>query len=350
MTDAARLASDDAAWDAWVAATPPSFHLQQTGWARAKAPNGWRPVRVVADGGSGPIGAQVLVRRLGPGPFSLGYAPRGPVATTWDAASVAAFTDALRRTARAHRLTHVTVDPGTDDPAVPAALRAAGWRPADAVQHGRSRVVDTTIGEAALWAGLRSKWRQYVTRAQRAGVEVAEGTRADLPAFHAILAATAVRTGFFHRTLGAYEAAWDAFAPEGAVRLLVARLDGIPVAALFIVRCGPRVAEPYGGMTDAGAASRANYLLKWEAIRHAAAEGAACYDMWGIAHAGIAQFKEGFGGREVVYPGAFDLVTMPLVRDAIGAARRTRVRIARRRLGAGSAEAVAGDPSGGGGG
>jgi len=85
------LRRDDAAWDAFVSGSPFGFHTQLSPWARVKAANGWSAVRVVADGGSGPIGAQVLVRRVGPGPFALGYAPRGPVATTWDEGSLPAF-------------------------------------------------------------------------------------------------------------------------------------------------------------------------------------------------------------------------------------------------------------------
>jgi lipid II:glycine glycyltransferase (peptidoglycan interpeptide bridge formation enzyme) len=333
MTDLATLRRDPAAWDAFVAGSRTAFHLQQTPWAASKRPNGWTSVRVVADGGSGPIGALVLMRRLGPGPFAVGYVPRGPVATAWDEPSIAAFTAALRKAARRHRLTHVTADPGTEDVAVATLLRDAGWKDADAVQHDRSRVVDLVPGEAACWSALRSKWRQYVTKATRAGVAVVEGDRADLPAFHAILADTARRTGFFHRTLASYEAVWDAFRPSGAARLLLARTaGGDPVAALFLVRCGGRVSEPYGGMTDAGAESRASYLLKWEAIRRSIEEGAEVYDMWGLAHPGIEQFKAGFGGHEVRYIGAFDLITLPLVRDVMVHGRRLWVRGARRFL------------------
>jgi len=327
----AELRRDDAAWDAFVAASSTPFHLQQAPWAVSKRPNGWSAARVVADGGSGPIGAQVLIRKLGPGPFAVGYIPRGPIATTWDEPSLAAFTIALRKAAKRLRLTHITVDPGTQDIAVAALLRHTGWKDADAVQHDRSRVVDLTPGEAAVWGGLRSKWRQYVGKATRSGVVVVEGDRADLPAFHAILADTAQRTGFFHRSLASYEAVWDAYRPSGAARLLLARTaGGEAVAALFLVRCGGRMSEPYGGMTDAGAESRANYLLKWEAFRRSIADGAAVYDMWGLAHPGIEQFKAGFGGHEVRYIGAFDLVTLPLLRDVMVHGRRSWVRGARR--------------------
>jgi lipid II:glycine glycyltransferase (peptidoglycan interpeptide bridge formation enzyme) len=127
---------------------------------------------------------------------------------------------------------------------------------------------------------------------------------------------------------------WNAYRPDGLARLLIARLpDSEPAAALFLVRCGTRVVEPYGGMTQAGAASRANYLLKWEAIRSSRDAGAATYDLWGLAHPGIAHFKTGFGGREVRYIGSWDLVLDGVGRAVYGVAQRGRVWVARRRHG-----------------
>jgi lipid II:glycine glycyltransferase (peptidoglycan interpeptide bridge formation enzyme) len=86
-------------------------------------------------------------------------------------------------------------------------------------------------------------------------------------------------------------------------------------------------------MTSAGADMRANYLLKWEAIRSSRERGARIYDMWGMAHPGIEQFKRGFGGREVRYIGAWDLVRTPAVRGMLLLGQRLRVAIARRRSG-----------------
>ena len=61
---------------------------------------------------------------------------------------------------------------------------------------------------------------------------------------------------------------------------------------------------------------------------------------------GIAHFKTGFGGREIAYVGAWDLVLDPLGRRTYAVAQRTRVRMARLRhglRGAGSASGYAGD-------
>jgi lipid II:glycine glycyltransferase (peptidoglycan interpeptide bridge formation enzyme) len=86
-------------------------------------------------------------------------------------------------------------------------------------------------------------------------------------------------------------------------------------------------------MTQAGAESRANYLLKWEAIRSSREQGATSYDLWGLATGGIAHFKTGFGGREVRYIGAWDLVLDQLGRTVYEGAGRARVWWTRRRHG-----------------
>lgn len=328
-----------AAWDALVEANPRGSYLQLSGWARVKAVNGWAARRVLAPDGDG--GAQVLLRRPGPLPWAFGYAPRGPVLGRWDDEGVRAFTEAARSGLAGGRASHLRIDPeiergaGPDEAgAVAGALRRAGWREAPPIQPVSTRLIDLAADEAALWGDLRKKWRQYVNRARSGGVRVVEAGPERFDEFYAVYRETAARAGFLIRAQSAYRDVWDAFAPDGRARLLFADLSGGEAAAvLFLVRCGGRVVEPYGGMTPAGAETRANYLLKWEAIRSSRESGAASYDMWGLAHPGIAHFKTGFGGREVRYLGAWDLVLDRLGRAAFSLAVRSRVRVERARHG-----------------
>lgn len=350
---------DSDAWDAFVQAANPGSYLQLAPWARVKHTNGWTSTRIGTDlpapslpgaaaatGARVGIGAQILLRRPRPLPWAFAYAPRGPVTSAWGPELVAPFTEAVRSRlpAVAGRVSHLRIDPevefdGPDDAggSLRGAFVAAGWRPAPAIQPASTRLIDLRADEAVLWGDLRKKWRQYVNRARTDGVTVEDADGDALGIFYAIYRETAARAGFLIRTEAAYRDVWNAYRPGGLARLLIARLpDGEPVAALLLVRCGGRVVEPYGGMTRAGAESRANYLLKWEAIRSSREAGAATYDLWGLAHPGIAHFKTGFGGREVRYVGAWDLVLDRVGRVVYGVAQRGRVWVARRRFGLGA--------------
>ena len=329
-------------WDAFVETSDPGSYLQLSPWARVKAVNGWQAARIGDDSGP-PIGAQVLVRRPRPLPWGFAYAPRGPVAERWDADAIGRFTaDArMRLPRRLGRISHLRIDPEIErDGALDEggslreALLAAGWRPAAPIQPESTRIIDLRADETALWGDLRKKWRQYVNAARRGGYRVVDAESDRLPEFHAIYRETAARAGFLIRTEQAYRDVWEAYRPGGRARLLFAEdKDGVPQATLFLIRSGPRIVEPYGGMTGPGAEARANYLLKWEAIRSSKELGATSYDLWGLATPGIAHFKIGFGGREVRYVGAWDLVLDGLGRGTIEIAQRARVWIERRRHG-----------------
>ena len=158
---------------------------------------------------------------------------------------------------------------------------------------------------------------------------VVAGTEADLGRFHELLRETARRTGMRTRSEASLRVLWAGIAARGDGRLLFA-VDpaGQTLAGLLVVRCGDRFVELYGGMSAAGGPTRANYLLKWEAIRRARDEDGGSYDLWGVVNPGIAHFKAGFGGRLVEYAGAFELplarVGAPVVRFAL--ALRDRIR------------------------
>lgn len=344
---AAFRVTDRDAWNAFVEHAPFRSFPQLWEWGELREPSGWRPIRfAVGERPDQPLaGAQVLIRKVPLVGWRLGYAPRGPIGQLDDPATRDALVAALRDLATTERIATLKVDPeATADDPFGAALLATPWRKAAKVQPPRTRVIDLAPDEETLLAALRQKHRQYVHKAERAGVLVeqvdatADATTA-LADFYRIYRRTAERAGFVIRVPDYYERVWRLFAPGGHARLFFATLEGERVATLFHFTCGDRAAEAYGGMTDAGATSRANYLLKWEAIHAFRAEGFAIYDLWGIATGGIAQFKEGFGGRQVAYVGARDLPLHPLpdaalrlLLPAYSIAQRARLRLSGHRL------------------
>ena len=343
--------TDRDAWNAFVEYAPYRSFPQLWEWGELRAGFGWDPLRIAVgdDPARPPLAvAQVLLRRVPGLGWRLAYVPRGPVGHLDEPAGRDALFAALRSLARTERVVTLKADPeAAPDSPYGTALLAAPWRAAAKVQPPRTRLIELAPAEDELLAGLRKKHRQYVHKAERAGITVErfdgsthEATaRQALDDFYRIYSHTAERAGFVARARRYYDRVWELFAPSGHARVAFATRGGERLATLFHFTCGDRAAEAFGGMTDAGADARANYLLKWASIIGFKDEGFAVYDLWGLATGGIAQFKEGFGGRQVDYVGARDLplrraedAALRLALPAYGMAQRARLRLMGRHL------------------
>jgi lipid II:glycine glycyltransferase (peptidoglycan interpeptide bridge formation enzyme) len=261
------MAPELSAWDAFVARSNPGSYLQTSAWAEVKAPNGWKPMRLMGSAiigcglrgdrigalpaGRGEIaacrrgrreraakcafGVQLLVRKPRLFPWAFAYAPRGPVFECWSPATLEAFTAGLRRRrsrsgphlARSHRAgdrAQRTRRIRTASSATPCGR--CGWRTGTPIQPPRTRQVDLRPDESALWGDLRKKWRQYVNKARKGEVRVVDATVERLPEFYSIYRETARRAGFVIRTYESYLGVWQAFARLGMARLLMAEGAG----------------------------------------------------------------------------------------------------------------------------
>jgi lipid II:glycine glycyltransferase (peptidoglycan interpeptide bridge formation enzyme) len=317
-----RLRDDPAAWDAFVAGAELGHFIQLTAWAEILAPRGWLPIRIVVDSPDGPIGAQVMVRRMGFLPWAYAYAWRGPIATTYSAAAVEAFTTAVREEAGRGRWSHLFIDPelpaGGD---VADRLLRAGWRRTRWIQPSRTRVVDLRQSEKELWSGLDGTGRNLVNKSRKLGVTVAVEDEAGLADFERLHDATVARLGIRRRDV---VAAYHAFAARDGARLLIERDDsGTAVAGVLDVTCGDRTYELYNGSIREGpAASVVNYQIHWQAMVESRERGSASYDFFGTDLKNLATFKAHFGGEERAFEGGFELVTSPVGRLAQRVLRR----------------------------
>jgi len=350
------------AWDNFVAFHPDGHILQTSAWGALKAQFGWADERVgLVRGGELVAGAQVLYRRLPAGMGCLAYVPKGPLVDWADDEQLAALLAALDHTARSRGAIALTLEPDLpDEPAHRERLRALGFRPAPfgSLQPRRTIVVDISPDEEAILAAMKSKTRYNVRLAARKGVTVREASEADLPAFHALMGATAARDRFGVHTPAYYEAAYRLFVRRGWARLLLAEVEsppsvppnpstsrfgrrlsgglragfggeGEPVAALMVFALPPRAWYFYGASGDVHREKMPTYLLQWEAMRWAKSVGCATYDLWGVPDEdearleaeftqrrdglwGVYRFKRGFGGHLVRSVGAWDRVYAPL--------------------------------------
>jgi lipid II:glycine glycyltransferase (peptidoglycan interpeptide bridge formation enzyme) len=109
------------------------------------------------------------------------------------------------------------------------------------------------------------------------------------------------------------------------------------VAAAMLVVEGERSFYLFSGSRREAAGEPklyASYALQWAMMRHARERGARLHDLWGVAPAnagadhawhGVGLFKKGFGGREVVWAGSWDIVVDPALyrlRETVAGLRR----------------------------
>lgn len=165
--------------------------------------------------------------------------------------------------------------------------------------------------------GMNQLWRRNIKKADKAGVEVARGERADLKAFHDLYVHTAERDRFTPRPLSYFETMVDALGAEDPdrIQLWLARHEGDLVAATIAIRVGTHAWYSYGASSTEKREVRGSNAVQWAMMRHALAAGAHVYDLRGITetldaddpHVGLIQFKVGTGGEAVEYAGEWDL-------------------------------------------
>ena len=276
--------------------------LQSAGWGELKAVTGWNVRRFVLDGGV----AQVLLKPLPLG-LSVAYAPRGPlVAPEQLADAIAALRVALAR----ERCASLLCDPeAPDDPAIRASLARTGVSASPVfVQPRRTLLMDLSKGDEELFAAMRKKTRQYIHKAERAGV-VTEESR-DVDRFMKVLSAVGQRDRFAIRSREYFQTLLSAFGDRAL--LMFARLGDEDAGAMLLVRMADRAWELYGGWSGAHAEARPFYLLKWRAMLRMRQLGVRRYDMYGLADsaddplAGVENFKLGYGGEVVEWIGALE--------------------------------------------
>lgn len=289
-------------WDKYVQINN-GHPLQLWGWGEVKSKHGWKAHRLVVSEHPW-AGAQVLIRPL-PKPFGcLAYIPRGPVGQ-WSEAEYAVLADYVKTTFRPVML---TMEPATEKLEMPKA-----WlHSSQTILLPRTVLLKLERSEEELLQGMSKKTRQYIRKSEKDGVTVRRAvTDGDIAKCLAIYHDTAKRAGFALHDDDYYLDVWRELGEASPV--YVAEHEGQVVSFLWLVASDEIAFELYGGVTDAGQAVRANYVLKWQAICDLRESGVKHYDLNGLLNDGISSFKLSFSnGQETQLSGTFDAPLSPL--------------------------------------
>ncbi len=298
----------------------PSPLLQTWGWGEVQSRAGWAVERV---GLAGRAMASVQLRGLGR--VREAYVPRGPVPASPEA--IASLVDWARTT----KVARIMVEPEAplDFGDV---MRKHGFKPASPIQPQFTRIIELEP-PAEMLATFKHGRRYNIRAGERRGVVVEEGKDAAELARQS--AAVERRESINLPAKGYYQVLLDALP---WCRTYVSRHPetGEALAAVLVARHSGRAYHLYAGRSGAHPELMANDMAWWAAIKAAADAGCRDYDLWGVPPPdagpdhpwhGLGVFKSEFGGTEVAYSGAWELVLSETASRLIGLERKARGRI-----------------------
>jgi len=317
------VTGDAEAWDGELAERTPRVSLLQSwGWGEVQARAGWSIERLrLAEGRAM---ASVQIRKVGPAREV--YVPRGPVPATPDAI------DALVQWARQSGVARIVIEPEASREDLRHALKERSFARAAPTQPQHTRILKLLPPEKLL-STFRHGRRYNIRAGLKRGVVVEEGKDAAELARQS--AAVERRESINLPDRKYYELllnllpwcrTYTAFSPE--------KHDAL--ATVLVARHAGRAYSLFAGRSGAHRELMGNDLAWWSAISAAAEAGCDDFDLWGVpppdagpGHPwhGLGFFKSEFGGEEVAYVGAWELVLSASGAQLLGLERKTRAYI-----------------------
>lgn len=333
---------DAISWNKIIAELPGRHVLQTWEWGQVKEKYGWQVLtQIWRDEGCMVQGAALVLERtiriagFAPG-LRILYVPRGPMTDWSNPIWRKEVLDDLQSLAKRQRAIFIKIDPevflGSGIPGTPGAienevgkkvledLQVRGWRySGEQIQYRNTVWLDLDHSEEELLARMKQKTRYNIRLADRKGVQVRQGTLADLPMLYQLYTETSARDGFVIRSEEYYYTIWRSFLDKNMAEAFIAEVKGEPIAGLFLFYFGGKAWYLYGMSRRAYSDRMPNYLLQWKAICRARSIGCVQYDLWGAPDIfdendpmwGVFRFKKGLGGKVMRTIGAWDFPTQP---------------------------------------
>jgi lipid II:glycine glycyltransferase (peptidoglycan interpeptide bridge formation enzyme) len=180
--------------------------------------------------------------------------------------------------------------------------------------------LDLTHSDEELLNQMRKNTRYEVRKAEKLGITTRVTTDvSEMEDFYKEQLAVAKRHNFVPFSYAFLKNQFAAFAMDDQVMLIHSFSGEQLLASAFVIFYNKEAVYHYGVSTEANAKLPGSYAVQWRAIQEAKNRGCSRYNFWGIApegakdhrFAGVSLFKRGFGGNEVAYLPAHDIVLSP---------------------------------------
>jgi len=212
-----------------------------------------------------------------------------------------------------------------------------------ALQPRQTLILDIAQPYEDILSSFKQKTRYNLKVSHRSELEVDIYSRnldnEHFDRFWALMSETSHRHGFRTHPAEYYQLMLSTLSKENMAHLIFVRRHTQDLACMILITYEDTATYLHGASSSLHHETKAAYFLHDAAIRHAQVMGAKTYDFWGtdahqvdgewkakdgVGSAGTTQFKLGFGGKIVEYPGCFDLVLKPFWYNAYKKARSLR--------------------------
>jgi len=179
-----------------------------------------------------------------------------------------------------------------------------------------TQILNISESEEDILAKMKSKTRYNIRLSQKKGVTVLINDDEDI--LYELLSQTAKRQkDYSPHPKEYYTKLIKDLSKNDVAHIFVAYNDKLePIAAILVSFYGSVATYLHGGFSEKSKNLMAPYLCHYEAIKYAKQHGCEYYDFWGVAETddrndpwvGITRFKQGFGGKKIVFPGTYDYI------------------------------------------
>lgn len=245
--------------------------------------------------------------------------PAGPIINWQDKDLVKAFVDEITRIARGNGCIFIRVRPQlVADEFSQNLFKSLGFKASPMHLHAElTNQLDVSKSEEELLAQMRKTTRYEIRKGTSEGIQVTSSTDTGaIKKFYDLQLETAKRQKFVPFSFNFLNKQFEIFSQANLAFLYEARFEEKLLANAFIIFYNDEAVYHYGASTEEGRNHPGAYLIQWEAIKEAKKRGMGRYNFWGVAPVDnpnhrfykISIFKRGFGGVDVNYLHAQDLV------------------------------------------
>lgn len=197
-------------------------------------------------------------------------------------------------------------------------LQGSGFEKVPYAKPYHTIIVPLEASEEQLRRNLHQKWRNRLSKAEKAGLVIEQGADGKyLEAFESLYRLTVERKNFTGLDVGIFTQSQQALDEKEKMNCIVAYLDGEPVSAHISSCLGDTAAAIFVAGNDTALKCDASNLTWWRWFLAARQAGMKNCELGGIDpvdNPGVYQFKSRMGGKEVFYIGTFEACTGGIVR------------------------------------